>query len=33
LIPERARTHPAKDVLDPAAQLASEWELVKERWK
>ena len=33
LIPERARTHPAKDVLDPAAQLASEWELVKDRWK
>jgi len=33
LIPERARTHPARDVIDPAAQLASEWELVKERWK
>jgi hypothetical protein len=33
LIPERARTHPAKDVLDPAAVLAEEWDLVKERWK
>ncbi len=33
LIPERAKTHPAKDVLDPVALLAAEWELVKERWK
>ena len=33
LIPERARTHPARDVLDPVALLASEWELVKDRWK
>jgi hypothetical protein len=33
LIPERARTHPAKDVLDPVTQLTAEWQLVKERWK
>jgi len=33
LIPERARTHPGRDVLDPVALMASEWELVKERWK
>ena len=32
LIPERARTHPAKDVLDPVALLAAEWDLVKDRW-
>lgn len=33
LIPERARTHPARDVLDPVALLTAEWDLVKDRWK
>jgi hypothetical protein len=33
LIPERARTRPAREQLEAAASLRAEWELVKQNWK
>ncbi len=33
LIPERARTRPAREQLEAAASLRAEWDLVKQNWK
>ena len=33
LIPERARSSPARDGLDPVEMLRAEWALVKQNWK
>jgi hypothetical protein len=33
LIPERARTRPARDQADTLAVLRAEWDLVKQQWK
>jgi len=33
LIPERSRSHPARDTQDSVALLTAEWDLVKQNWK
>ena len=33
LIPERARTRPAREQTDTLAVLRAEWDLVKQQWK
>jgi hypothetical protein len=33
LIPERSRSHPARDTQDTVSLLAAEWQLVKQNWK
>ena len=33
LIPERARSNPARDGVDTVEMLRAEWSLVKENWK
>ena len=33
LIPERARSSPSREGLDPVEMLRAEWALVKQNWK